>query len=446
MSTPNQSKLAKSKKAEKTLRKQESSFNLGFNSSLKSLSLKEYAWLLATYSNDFQPSGDSLEIERPKQEERFFSRPWSASLLKEATKLEAQSTLWDSLSSLQDVPSDYWFTAGRLSQEREQINVSACIQLEKLMGPKPFEESLSFSELEMYLQLLDKDKHREEVETRKHLTEEEILLSELSTLNLIRECEELEAKLPQGDLTIVREEEAEVVDLSLPVSLPSLVDEKPKWLVGKALEHEKKSEIPLASSLPSLFLANAMEAAKAKPPKSHLQPSPQWLQSISKAFSRWSITRFLSEEQMNNIVNPPHPEKIVPKELIQWNDPEEKWFYEYLPSINLFFDRFREKHLSTLVTTWEEPEYTFPITEIPTGESFDWSNALKRPIFMYEGISPLTIGSDLQEIASLLDSFEKQYKEQSVKDFDESGLAIPIEGLTNESIKKDMQEQEEELL
>ena len=387
---------------------------------LNSLFLKEREDLLASSLLLEPKDGDSWSVSKETlasiTSKLDKNKNWT--LLPELKNLKTSrlftwEKLWDH-SFL--YPTSYFFSHSLKKLGEEETDSTPSLSDKNLyLRFKKSTKKTNYSWANQYLDLVDLEALRKELIDERQKAKEENLLSELTKLDLIRQFETFDEKLVASSLdlekTVTTQESAPQV----------IVEWKPPNLEITPLE----IKLPLPNCLPSMFLSYVNSKDFARSTTEPLKAPPEWLKKLSSLGKRWSIAKYIPEERTKALFSPPDL-KTLTKQNVQWQDPEEKWHYYYLPLITLFFDKFRERYKKSLITTWEEQEYTFPLTEIDLSDSLDPSRTKDRPIFVYEGIPSIKIGRELELIQSIIDRYSAHYEEQAKKEFAEEGFA-PVE-------------------
>lgn len=326
------------------------------------------------------------------------------------SRLFTWEKLWDHSFSY---PTSYFFSHSL--KKLEENSTPPLSDKNLYLRFKKSTQKVNYSWANQYLDLVDLEALRKELIDEKQKAKEENLLSELTKLDIIRQFETFDEKLVTSPIDL--EKTVTIQESSLQV----IVEWKPPSLEITPPE----IKLPLPNCLPSMFLSYVNSKDFARSTTEPLKAPPEWLKKLSSLGSRWSIAKYIPEERTKALFSPPDL-KTLTKQNVQWQDPEEKWHYYYLPLITLFFDKFREKYKKSLITTWEEQEYTFPLTAIDLSDSLDPSKTKNRPIFVYEGVPSIKIGRELELIQSIIDRYSAHYEEQAKKEFAEEGFA-PVE-------------------
>ncbi|AFN64994.1 hypothetical protein WEN_00965 [Mycoplasma wenyonii str. Massachusetts] len=337
---------------------------------------------------------------------------WSIEQVLKDFLLSPKHSNWGKIWDKSFFSSPSYFYSSSLKKIEEEIEHSLLTYskldtyLERYKSTKKYEDSWQ----EQYKKLLNPLELKQEALSNRKKQEEENLITELDNLELTRKYEELSAK------TWEKIEELKSTVLEFDTTFHNAL---------RGISSEFK--IPLDRCLPSMFLAFFHSEDFSKTSSVPLKDTPKWVKKFTSLTKRWSISRYIPEERTKALFSPLDP-KTLTKQNIQWQDPEEKWFYYYKPLITLFFDKYRERYKKTLITTWEEPEYTFPLTEVDITELV--SGSKDRPIYGCEGLTPWKIGEELELIEATIDSYAQQFAEDAKREFAEKGFSqLPVSEL-----------------
>ncbi|ADX97618.1 hypothetical protein [Mycoplasma suis] len=369
--------------------------------------LAERKWIIKSLQNDFNTS---------EEESEFFKNEkyWSESKVKKLYQLSNFPHLLENSYFYRRPKSSGLLFLDHLHYHDKELEKS--IHKSHLSFLDRFESDSSFIDFEnsnSYSQLINFEDFKEEKEDKRKQVQKENLFSELVKLNLSRECEDLAKKISEMSTSIISS--------SLKREVQQFKPKKWKnWATTTSLIPRKM--VSLDTSIPHLFLKNFLQTGLT-PVESSLIPVGVLTRNFVKFTERFSVLRHISKEEVDKKMEGARGLNVH-KDYVQWVDPEEKWFYTFLPLLNLYFDRFRERYVHTSITTWEEPEGFLSLADVETGDSLSFSEDYRRPVFLYEGIPPLTIGEDLHTIGNLIDSYEKESQEINKKELEEGGLAI----------------------
>ncbi|AGX89292.1 hypothetical protein [Mycoplasma parvum] len=436
-------KKTKTLTSKKTKKEDFSSFsrNLSFSNKLhewklnSSSLLEDKKWIIRKLSNNF---GNLLKAQD------FLSN--KANVLKKYIKKK------DNFSELHSLNNEYFHKEIKskallfldyLHFENEEMEIEKNNKYLSFLNELSKSSFSTADNLSSYFQLINFDLLQKEVNDENLKLKKELVFSELVQLNLSRECEEIELKIHE-------------ISQRLSLQYDSIKPDNIKYVQFKGwkttspllslISPPTKKIVSLDNSIPYLFFKTYFYSEDLfQTGKTHLSPPPKFIEFIAKKAEKWSVLKYISPEEVAKKMEGAKGLKVS-KKYIQWTDPEEKWFYHFLPLINLYFDRFREKYIYTNIVTWDQPEIVYPLTEVDSSDTLSFSEDYKtRPIFKYEGIPKLRIGGDLQILEDILDYYQKKYDKESAKLLDANGLAINNSSVNLEDCLKTIKQEFSEL-
>ncbi|AHC40488.1 hypothetical protein OVS_03710 [Mycoplasma ovis str. Michigan] len=340
-------------------------------------------------------------------------KSWSAEVITKEFNLNLSTSNWENIWDKFFSNPFYFYSSSSKLIDQELNNSLFCKSPNNIYLESSRQiQDMPYTWAEQYSDLLNTQELKQEIINKYKRIEEENLLSELTKLDLTIACEELSTKFEDKKEELEKTEEEQVTTFK----------KSSEWKPPVLEVRPPKIKLPLDNSLPSMFLSFLHSKEFAESSVSPLKDTPKWIKKINSLINRWSISRYIPEERTKALFSPLDLNTLN-KQNVQWQDPQEKWFYYSMPLINLFFDRYREKYKKSLVTIWEEPEYTFPLTEIELCETANLFKAKYLPVFCYKGVPALEINKDLELVESLIEIYGKHSEKQAKKELEEEGFA-----------------------